>query len=73
MSKRAPNALDIRIGKNIKIYRHASKTSQERTAAALGVRFQQLQKYEKGKNRIAASKLFILAQLFKIDINEFFY
>ena len=48
------------------------RLSQQALGNELEVTFQQIQKYESGKNRIAASQLFILAQMLKVPVEEFF-
>jgi transcriptional regulator with XRE-family HTH domain len=54
----AVTLVDIHVGKTMRIIRKAKGVSQETLAAALGVTFQQIQKYELGRNRVSASKLF---------------
>ena len=56
--ERAANAIDRKIGQRVRSRRLEIGMSQERLAELLGITFQQVQKYEKGVNRIAASRLF---------------
>ena len=53
-----PHPIDVRVGQALRRERKAAGWSQETLAKAIGVSFQQLQKYERGSNRISASKLF---------------
>ena len=71
-SPRSPTDIDRIIAKNICLIRNARGTSQEALAKQLGVSFQQIQKYENGKNRIAASRLYLMAQLLEVQISDFF-
>jgi transcriptional regulator with XRE-family HTH domain len=64
---RAPTALDFEIGKRIRKARHASGLTQEELAEGLGTTFQQVQKYESGKNRVAASRLVDMARFMNIS------
>jgi transcriptional regulator with XRE-family HTH domain len=64
------NQIDIEIGRNLKRARHAQGLSQTNIGNMIGVTFQQVQKYETGVNRIAASRLVEIAQALKVDIKE---
>ncbi|QPB24861.1 helix-turn-helix transcriptional regulator (plasmid) [Rhizobium sp. 007] len=55
--KRKPDAIDIKVGARIRLQRRAVGMSQSALGAALGISFQQIQKYEKGTNRVGASRL----------------
>ena len=55
MAGRGPDAVDKLVGRNIRVLRLAKGLSQTKLADALGVTFQQVQKYEKGTNRVAAA------------------
>lgn len=70
MTREATN-LDVQIGARVRACRLEQGVSQERLAEALGVTFQQVQKYEKGVNRIAASRLFDIAKALKLPIRRF--
>ena len=62
--------LDIAIGRSVTDRREAVGMTQRRLGEAIGVTFQQVQKYETGKNRIAASKLVLAAKALKCDVAE---
>lgn len=64
--------IDIQVAKRLRAARIQSGFSQEHAAETLGVTFQQIQKYEKGTNRITAAKLFQLARLYEKPIQWFF-
>ena len=65
-------ALDRRIGGNLVKLRTKMKLSQQKMAAILGVTFQQVQKYEKGSNRLSAANLYRLHQYFDVPLDYFF-
>jgi transcriptional regulator with XRE-family HTH domain len=69
-SKHSP--IDIHVGSRLKLRRTLMGMSQERLADALGVTFQQVQKYERGVNRVSASRLFDLSRILDVPIS-FFY
>lgn len=69
---RATTALDVRIGDRIRARRLEIGMSQEQLAALLGITFQQVQKYEKGVNRVAASRLHAIAAALEVSITHFF-
>ena len=66
------NAIDISIGAKIRSRRHILGMSQSDLADKVGVTFQQIQKYEKGQNKVMASRLFELSQILDTNINYFF-
>ncbi len=70
--ERTANAVDKRIGQRVRSRRLEISMSQERLAELLGVTFQQVQKYEKGVNRIAASRLFDIAAALDMPVARFF-
>lgn len=70
--ERAANAVDRRLGQRVRTRRLEIGMSQERLAEVLGVTFQQVQKYEKGVNRIAASRLFDISAALDMPIARFF-
>lgn len=72
MSTKSPNDVDRAVGANIRKIRLLRRLSQERLGDALGVTFQQLQKYEKGTNRVGASRLVAIAAVLEVDITELF-
>src|SRR5437588_7931801 len=67
-----PHPIDIHVGARVRSRRIAVGMSQERLAAALGVTFQQLQKYEGAANRISASRLFRIGQALDVPAVFFF-
>ena len=70
--ERAANAIDRKLGQRVRSRRLEIGMSQERLAELLGVTFQQVQKYEKGVNRIAASRLWDIAAALEQPIARFF-
>ena len=64
--------IDVLIGARIKGRRIALKISQTKLAEAVGVRFQQVQKYESGANRVSASRLLLIAETLGVPISYFF-
>ena len=69
---RRPNPMDIHVGSRVRLQRMLRGISQEKLGERLGLTFQQIQKYEKGVNRIGASRLFDLAKVLGVPI-QFFY
>ena len=67
-----PHPVDVLVGRKARERRALEGMSQTTVANSLGLTFQQLQKYEKGHNRISASKLYELAQIFDVPISYFF-
>jgi transcriptional regulator with XRE-family HTH domain len=63
---------DAEVAKRIRSLRHRAGLSQEQVAEALGLTFQQVQKYENGTNRITSGRLVALAMLFKVPVAAFF-
>ncbi len=72
LSDGTPNPIDLHVGSRVRMRRSLLGMSQERLAAELGVTFQQVQKYERGLNRIGASRLWDLAQVLGVNV-DFFY
>lgn len=70
--ERTANAVDKRLGERVRRRRLELGMSQEHLADVLGVTFQQVQKYEKGVNRIAASRLFDVAAALDMPVAHFF-
>jgi transcriptional regulator with XRE-family HTH domain len=70
--ERAANAVDRRLGQRVRTRRLEIGMSQEKLAELLGVTFQQVQKYEKGVNRIAASRLFDISAALDMPVARFF-
>lgn len=69
---RRPNPIDTHVGSRVRLRRMILGMSQEKLAEKLGLTFQQVQKYEKGINRIGASRLYDLAQVLGVAV-QFFY
>lgn len=69
---RRANPMDAHVGSRVRLRRMLLGMSQEKLGEQLGLTFQQVQKYEKGVNRIGASRLFELAQVLNVPI-QFFY
>lgn len=67
-----PHPVDRHVGRRVCEKRIALGYNQSDLGRALGLTFQQIQKYEKGANRISASKLWDIARFFKVDIGYFF-
>ncbi|MGO4525489.1 helix-turn-helix domain-containing protein [Microvirga sp. 2MCAF35] len=72
MQKKSPNEVDRHIGSRVRARRIMLGMSQERLADALGLTFQQVQKYEKGTNRIGASRLLSIAGILDVSFEFFF-
>ena len=70
--KGGPNPIDTHVGGRVRLRRTLLGMSQERLAKAVNLTFQQIQKYERGSNRIGASRLFQFAQVLDVPIS-FFY
>ncbi|MBB99408.1 MAG: transcriptional regulator [Rhodobacteraceae bacterium] len=71
-SKKAPNPIDVHVGSRVRLRRMMLGMSQEKLGEALGITFQQIQKYEKGTNRIGASRLQHIATVLKVPVAFFF-
>lgn len=70
--KEPPHPVDRHVGRRVKLRRMALEISQDTLGKAMGVTFQQIQKYEKGVNRISASKIYELAGQLEVPIQYFF-
>ncbi len=71
-NKPTPNAIDIHVGERLRRLRSLKNITQQALGEALGISFQQVQKYEKGTNRISASKMFEIMQMFGSSADYFF-
>jgi transcriptional regulator with XRE-family HTH domain len=71
-SSRRANPVDVHVGSRVRLRRMLLGMSQEKLGEHLGLTFQQIQKYEKGINRIGASRLFDLAKVLGVPV-QFFY
>jgi len=72
MIKKAPNPVDKYVGSRVRLRRMMLAMSQEKLGDALGLTFQQVQKYEKGANRIGASRLQHISHILQIPVPFFF-
>lgn len=72
MTTKRPSSVDIQVGQSIRAHRLIAGLSQSELANKLGVSFQQIQKYEKGVNRVGAGRLLDIAHVFNIRINALF-
>lgn len=69
---RSPNPVDIHVGTRVRLRRQVMKMSQEKLGDQLGVTFQQVQKYERGTNRVGASRLWKMAEVLDVPVAFFF-
>src|SRR4051812_9467118 len=67
-----PSPIDVHVGSRIRLRRTLLGMSQERLSESLGLTFQQVQKYERGVNRVGASRLFDLSRVLDVPISFFF-
>ena len=72
IAKKAPNPTDKHVGSRVRMRRMMLSMSQEKLGDALGLTFQQVQKYEKGTNRIGASRLQQISQALQVPVAFFF-
>ncbi|HMF25524.1 MAG TPA: helix-turn-helix transcriptional regulator [Pseudolabrys sp.] len=72
MAKKVPNPIDKHVGARVRMRRMMLNMSQEKLGDALGLTFQQIQKYEKGTNRIGASRLQQIAHILQVSVSFFF-
>jgi transcriptional regulator with XRE-family HTH domain len=70
--KKAPNPIDHHVGSRVRMRRLMLAMSQEKLGAALGLTFQQVQKYERGANRIGASRLQQISHILQVPVEFFF-
>ena len=70
--KKVPNPIDRHVGSRVRMRRILLGMSQEKLGEALGLTFQQVQKYEKGTNRISASRLQQFSSILQVPISFFF-
>lgn len=68
----SPNPIDVHVGSRVKLRRTLLGLSQEKLGEAIGLTFQQVQKYERGLNRIGASRLFDISKVLEVPIGFFF-
>ena len=72
MTRRDPNFVDVHVGSRMRMRRQLLGMSQEKLGELLGITFQQVQKYEKGANRISASRLYYSAKILGVPVQFFF-
>ncbi|WJW80393.1 helix-turn-helix transcriptional regulator [Bartonella sp. TP] len=72
MSDKKPNPIDKHVGSKIRMRRNMLQLSQEKLGDQIGVTFQQIQKYERGLNRVGASRLKSIADVLDVDVTFFF-
>ena len=70
--RKSPNPIDVHVGSRVRLRRMLIGMSQEKLGEQLHLTFQQVQKYEKGSNRIGASRLFQISQILGVPV-QFFY
>ncbi len=71
-NKKKPNPIDIHVGSRVRLRRTMLGMSQEKLGEALGITFQQIQKYEKGTNRVGASRLQNISTILNVPVSFFF-
>jgi transcriptional regulator with XRE-family HTH domain len=72
MAGKKPNPVDQHVGSRVRLRRMLLGMSQERLGDSMGLTFQQVQKYEKGVNRIGASRLFQISKILDVPVQFFF-
>jgi len=72
MAKKIPNPIDTHVGNRVRMRRLILGMSQEKLGDAIGLTFQQVQKYEKGTNRMGSSRLQQIANVLKVPVTLFF-
>jgi transcriptional regulator with XRE-family HTH domain len=72
MGSKKPDLIDVEVGQRIRIQRLAAGLSQSELAERIGVTFQQVQKYEKGTNRVGAGRLTKIARVLNVPVGSFF-
>jgi transcriptional regulator with XRE-family HTH domain len=72
MAVKKPNPIDAHVGSRVRLRRMLLGMSQERLGESMGLTFQQVQKYEKGVNRIGASRLFQISKILDVPVQFFF-
>lgn len=70
--KGVPNEIDVHVGQRLRVRRSLLGMSQEKLAEAIGLTFQQVQKYERGTNRVSAGRLFELSHILDVPVSYFF-
>lgn len=72
MDPKTPHPIDVHVGNRIRLRRKLINMTQEQLAANLGITFQQVQKYERGTNRVSASRLFQISEILDVTVTFFF-
>ncbi len=72
MTKKNPNPIDVHVGNRVRMRRMLVGMSQEKLGEKLGLTFQQVQKYEKGSNRVSASRLYHMSIILGVPVQFFF-
>jgi len=72
MVERQPNPIDVHVGGRVRMRRILTGMSQEKLGEEIGLTFQQIQKYEKGSNRISASRLYQISRILNVPVQYFF-
>ena len=72
MSERSANPVDVHVGARVRLRRLMLRMSQDKLGERLGVTFQQIQKYERGANRVSASRLWGMAAVLDVPVQYFF-
>ncbi len=71
-TKGAPNDIDAHVGQRLRVRRSLLGMSQEKLAESIGLTFQQIQKYERGTNRVSASRLYDISNVLDVPVSYFF-
>jgi len=71
-TKKKPDPIDVYVGSRIRLRRNLLGMSQEKLGEQLGITFQQIQKYEKGTNRVGASRLQAISEILEVPVSFFF-
>lgn len=71
-TKGSPDDVDVHVGKRLRVRRSLMGMSQEKLAAAIGLTFQQIQKYERGINRVSAGRLFQFSKILDVPVGYFY-
>ncbi|MEM9471945.1 MAG: helix-turn-helix domain-containing protein [Pseudomonadota bacterium] len=72
MTMKMPNPIDVHVGSRLRMRRMLVGMSQEKLGESLDLTFQQIQKYEKGSNRISASRLYDMSRILDVPVQFFF-
>lgn len=72
VTENGPDPIDVHVGQRIRLRRNLVGMTQEQLASSVGVTFQQIQKYERGFNRVSASRLFDIGHVLSVPISFFF-